>query len=523
MTLAPARSTPAPAVLSAEGLFQAAGGTTLLHGLSFSLRRGELVAVLGPSGAGKSLLIELLAGVSRPSAGALRLFGSANAAGVRERVGYVPQGDVVHLSLTLREALVSTARLRAPALAASGALLELCLAEVVTRLGLAHRLETRIGRMSGGERRRVALALELLTGPELLILDEVTSGLDAAAERQVMSTLRALADEGLTIVCTTHTLETAELFDRALVLAGGRLVADGAPAALRERFGLSRLADLYQRLAERAPREWASEHRSAPPPAEDARPLPRVDLPGWRGLYQLPTLILRQLKVTAREGLGLAVLLAQAPVIAALIALAYDVGSPLGRAEVGFKLAISAIWLGCISTCQELVKDRAIYRRERLAGLSSLAYLAAKAGVALLLCLLQAVLLTATLYALDPLAEPPAAVAGGLACAAAAGGALGLAISAAVGTRTAAVGVTPLVLVPQILFVGTLLPLSGWAAEVGRLMPSHWANESIRALLLDGAAWPAASCGVLLAFCLAFLALSGGLTAARDHLTRSAR
>lgn len=438
-------------------------------------------------------------------------------------MGYVPQGDVVHLSLTLREALLATARLRAPALAASATLLESRLAEVVTRLGLSHRLETRIGRMSGGERRRVALALELLTEPDLLILDEVTSGLDAAAERQVMATLRSLADEGLTIVCTTHTLETAELFDRALVLAGGHLVADASPSELRERFGLERLADLYARLAEREPRAWAAERRLRPAAGEDAAPRPRVELPGWRGFYQLPTLVLRQLRLTAREGLGLVVLLAQAPVIAALIALAYDVSSPLGRAEVGFKLAISAIWLGCISTCQELVKDRAIYRRERLAGLSSLAYLASKAGVALLLCLLQAVLLVATLYALDPLAEPPAAVAGVLACAAAAGGALGLAISAAVGTRTAAVGVTPLVLVPQILFVGTLLPLSGWAAEVGRLMPSHWANESIRALLLDGAAWPAASCGVLLAFCLAFLALSGGLTAARDQLTRSAR
>ncbi|MGE0711563.1 MAG: ABC transporter ATP-binding protein/permease [Planctomycetota bacterium] len=510
--------------VQAAGLCQRAGGTPLLHGISFTLRAGELVAILGPSGAGKSLLIELLAGAARPAGGSLRLFGRDDQA-VRARVGYVPQGEVVHEALTVREALVSTLRLRAPALAASATLLEARLARVADRLGLAHRLGTRIQRMSGGERRRVSLALELVTDPDLLILDEVTSGLDAAAERRVMETLRQLADEGLTIVCTTHTLETAHLFDRALVLQGGRLVFDGAPAAAVRRFGLERLPDLYARLAERPAEAWEAERRpeaaaAAGFAAEPAAALrARVELPGPRGLYQLPTLVARQLKVTARDGLGLLLILVQAPIIAALVAFAYDAGTPRGRAETGFKLAISAIWLGCISTCQDLVKERAIYRRERLAGLSPHAYLVAKLGVGLLLVSAQALLLVGALYALQPLSEPPLVVGGLLCCAAAAGGALGLLISSAVSTRTAAVGLTPLVLVPQILFVGTLEPLRGLAAQVGRLMPSHWANEGVRAVLLDGAGFPLGEAALLGCFALVFSLVAWGLLQARDTLS----
>jgi ABC-type multidrug transport system ATPase subunit/ABC-type multidrug transport system permease subunit len=481
------------------------GDTPLLRDVSFAIPQGELVAILGPSGAGKSLLIELLCGAASPDAGHME----ALARPPRElggRLGYVPQGEIVHEALTVREALVATARLRAPELGAAPLLLETRIAQVVTRLGLAHRLEVRIGRLSGGERRRVSLAIELLTEPDLLILDEVTSGLDAASERQAMEILAGLANSGTTVVCTTHTLASADLFDRVLVLHGGRLVFDGQPDSAREHFAVERLDDLYGALAEETPETWV-ERRPAPAPVNPnaTKLTERVALPGPPGLHQLATLVARQLKVTLRDGKSLAVLLGQALVIALLIAFAYDVGSTAGRVEVGFKLVLSALWLGCISTCQELVKERAIYARERLAGLSPHAYLGAKTLVMALLVLVQAAAFTAVIYACEPLSEPVTRVGGVLCLAALCGGGLGLLISASVGTRTAAVGLTPLVLVPQILFVGTLEPLQGFAASLGKAMPSHWANEAIRGVLLDGAPFPALDASVLTAFTATFL------------------
>jgi ABC-type multidrug transport system ATPase subunit/ABC-type multidrug transport system permease subunit len=491
-------------VVRAAGVVQEIGGRRLLHDVSFTLGRGELVGVLGPSGAGKSLLTSLLVGAARPARGLLSLFGRAPAE-LPGRVGFVPQGDVVHATLTVREALVTTARLRAPHLLASPLLLEQRIAEVVARLGLGHRLGVRIGQLSGGERRRAALAVELLTDPDVLVCDEVTSGLDVAAERGVMERLAELARAGTTVVCVTHTLASIEACDRLLVLCGGRLVFDGSPAAARARFDVPDLADLYGRLGERTPEAWAEAWPGLPAGGADAEPPHRPGLPGPAGLHQLGPLIARQLRVTLREGRSLLLLLLQAPLIAFLIAFAYDVTTPVGKVEVGFKLVLSALWLGCISSCQELVKERAIYRRERLAGLSPHAYLTSKAVGVALLALVQAAALTAVVYALEPLAEPPTRVLAVLAGAALAGSGLGLLLSAAVGTRTAAVGVTPLVLVPQILFVGTLEPLEGVAAQLGRLMPSHWGNEAMRAVLLDGAPLPAGDLAVLGVFTTVFL------------------
>ena len=249
----------------------------------------------------------------------------------------------------------------------------------------------------------------------------------------------------------------------------------------------------------------------------------RVRLPGPPGAHLLATLVTRQLRVTLRDGRSLLLLLAQALVIALLIAFAYDVGSVAGRVEVGFKLVLSAIWLGCISSCQDLVKERTIYCRERLAGLSPHGYFASKVLVMLLLVSVQAAILTAAIYACETLSEPFTRVGAVLAVAGVCGGALGLLISSAVSTRTAAVGLTPLLLVPQILFVGTLEPLTGVAAALGKAMPSYWANEAIKSVLLDGAAFPVADGAVLGALACVFLAGGWGLLVVRDGVKGSAR
>jgi len=526
-TGADAASARDPAVLAVD-LSLVAGDAPLLGRVSFAVRRGELVAVLGASGAGKSLLLEVLAGLTRPSAGAALVLG--HAAGdprVGPRVGYVPQADLLGEALTVREALVSTLRLRAPALAGAPDELEVRLARVLSRLGLAARAEVRIGRLSGGERRRASLAVELVADPEVLILDEVTSGLDARAERRVVSLLRGLAAAGAAVVCTTHTLESVDAFDRAVVLHGGRVAFVGTPAEVRRRFGLARIQDLYRRLAERRPGAWAESPDGgemaipvAPRPAETVGERRR----GAGALAQLPALLGRQLRVTAREGFALAVLLGQAPLIGFLVALAYDGAHAAGRAEIGFKLALSAIWLGCVSGCQELVKERALYRRERLAGLSRAAYLASKVALVAGLAFGQAALLAALVLRLEPLGCDPRHLVAALFAAAFAAGILGLLISAAVATRTAAVGLTPVALVPQVLFVGSLAPAPGIAARIGRAMPSYWANEAVAHTVLDGRAGPPlVEMAVLGGYALLFLLAMTAVLAAREAASGGGR
>lgn len=516
-----------PVAVEAHQVGRLAGGRAILERVSFTLVAGELVAVLGPSGAGKSTLIEVLCGITRPDRGQL-LVGGLEPAGLQGQVGYVPQHDVAPLQLTLREALEDAAALRAPALLASPVELEARLCALAARLGLSARLDERLGRLSGGERRRASLALELVGDPRLLVVDEVTSGLDAAAERRVIEALRAVADAGTTVVAITHTLATLPLFDRVLLLHGGRLVWDGPlPEALRH-FQVAAPEALYARLQARAPEAWAAAlgtrvdprvALAAPPPASA---LP-AGLPGPSGLHQLLPRLRRQLRLTRREGWSLLLLLGQAPLIAALIAFAYDGAAAAGRAELGFKLALAAIWLGCVGSCQELVKERDLYRHERLAGLSRPAYLLAKLTGVALLAAVQGGALGLVVLLLEPgLSAAPLDLLPGLVAAALSGAALGLLVSALVSTRTAAVGLTPLLLVPQILFVGTLAPLSGVAAGLSRLMPSHWAELAVRAAL--GGRGPApGEVLVLLGFAAVWALVAAGAVAARDALGRGGR
>jgi ABC-type multidrug transport system ATPase subunit len=255
---------PAPPAILAVDVRQSIAEASLLRGVSFVAHGGELVAILGPSGAGKSVLLELLSGASRPTAGSVAVLGQTPGdPGLRGRVGYVPQTDAANDLLTVREALLATVALRAPLLSAREVALETEIARTLTRLGLAARADTRIRKLSGGERRRARLAIELCTDPDVLILDEVTSGLDVGAERRVVSLLAGIAAAGKCVICTTHTLECAGAFDRILVLHGGRIVFDGAPEAALQRFGLTRIQELYDRLAERPPHEWASDGTAA--------------------------------------------------------------------------------------------------------------------------------------------------------------------------------------------------------------------------------------------------------------------
>ncbi|WP_275559307.1 ABC transporter ATP-binding protein [Streptomyces sp. 5-6(2022)] len=215
-----------------RGLRKRYGAVTALDGVDLGIRQGEVFGVLGPNGAGKSTTVEILQGHRSRDAGEVTVLGRDPASGGREwrsRVGIVWQDESAPAELTVRETVRHFARYyprpRDPE-------------EIIGLVGLEDKAGSRIKALSGGQRRRLDVALGVIGGPELLLLDEPTTGFDPAARRRFWELIRRLADEGTTIVLTTHYLDEAEaLSDRLAVIAAGRVVAGGTPAELRERHG----------------------------------------------------------------------------------------------------------------------------------------------------------------------------------------------------------------------------------------------------------------------------------------------
>ena len=189
------------------------GGTVLLDDVSFSLEPRSMLAVIGPSGSGKSTLMNALTGFRFATDGDVRYDDQslyANYDALRRRIGFVPQDDVVHTELTAPQALTYAARLRFAA-NIDAEERERQVQQVIAELGLGERADVPVGRLSGGQRKRVSVALELLTEPSLLFLDEPTSGLDPNYERSVMEILRELADGGRTVIVITHSTQSLRL------------------------------------------------------------------------------------------------------------------------------------------------------------------------------------------------------------------------------------------------------------------------------------------------------------------------
>ncbi|MFC8276195.1 ABC transporter ATP-binding protein [Streptomyces sp. NPDC057271] len=201
------------------------GGFAAVDGISFAVPQGEIFALLGTNGAGKTSTVELLEGLAAPSGGTVHVLGHdpyRERAAVRPRIGVMLQEGGFPSDLTVSE----TVRMWAGCTTGARPLLE-----ALEMVGLAARGDVRIKQLSGGERRRLDLALALLGRPEVLFLDEPTTGLDAEGRRDTWELVRALRDGGTTVVLTTHYLEEAEtLADRLAIMRQGRIVLSGTPA-----------------------------------------------------------------------------------------------------------------------------------------------------------------------------------------------------------------------------------------------------------------------------------------------------
>ncbi|MEU8528008.1 MULTISPECIES: ABC transporter ATP-binding protein [Streptomyces] len=273
-----------------RGLRKRYGEIAAVDGLDLDIRYGEVFGVLGPNGAGKSTTVGILQGHRSRDAGEVSVLGADPATGDRlwrSRIGVVWQDESPPAELTVRETVTQFARYyprpRDPA-------------EVIALVGLEKKASSRVRTLSGGQRRRLDVALGVIGGPELVLLDEPTTGFDPAARRQFWELVRRLAAEGTTIVLTTHYLEEAEaLSDRLAVVAGGRVVAEDTPAGLRARYGEG--ATVAWREADGSPRS----EETATPTRTVAELLHRFDgeIPGLT--VSRPTLEDVYLRLTGQE------------------------------------------------------------------------------------------------------------------------------------------------------------------------------------------------------------------------------
>lgn len=483
----------------------------LLDDISLVIEPGEFVVIFGGSGSGKSTLLDTLNGRRRATGGRVLYNGVdfySSFDMYRSTIGYVPQQDIVHRRIKMRRALEYAARLRLPADTTEheiAAYLDEVLASVRLQEQAGLLIDTPAP-LSGGQLKRVSLAAELIAKPGVLFLDEVTSGLDAGTDRQMMQTFAELADGGKTVICVTHTLENIAACQLVTLLHRGRLAYFGPPAEAQDYFKLQRLSDIYEVLDTQPPQHWAEqfqasaqrkryiEERLSPaalaPATASAAPVainttpPRSNF--WR---QTRILTRRYVDLLLGDQRNLAILLLQAPLIGMVVGAVFDTsGPPAGQAiaqgQVAFMLVLSAVWFGCLNSAREIVKELPVYLRERSVNLGLVPYIASKLLPLATLCIVQCLLLLGVVSATLTLPGDFLPRLLLLTASAFAAAAMGLAISAFVDTNDKAVAMVPILLIPQVILSNAVTKLAGinlWIAKL--LVISFWGYDGLKATL----------------------------------------
>jgi len=488
------------------------GDKYLLQDISFTIEPGEFVGVFGTSGSGKSTLLDALNG-RRPATDGQILYNGTNLYEAfdlfRTAIGYVPQQDIVHRNIVMQRALKYTAKLRLPP-DTSDSEMDSNATQILGKVGLAEKANLLVNTpapLSGGQLKRVSLAVELVANPNVLFLDEVTSGLDAGTDKKMMELFRSLADDKKTVICITHTLENIETCHLVVLLHQGRLVFYGPPQAVCGYFGIQRLSDIYETLESKPASFWADKYRASnfhqlyvekrKSPAKrdrDDKAALRQALPSSKktfGLRQTSTLMKRYFELLMSDKRNMLFLILQAPIIASVVGLVFQLDENLAaramtESQIVFILSLSVIWFGCINSVRELVKELPIYLRERSVNLGIAPYIMSKIIPLTLICFVQCLLLLGVLEIFlsipgDLVSRFLVLFATGVAATI-----MGLSVSAFVSSNDKAMTMIPMLLVPQIILAGAVVKLEGAALWIAKsTMISYWAFEAMKSTLSD--------------------------------------
>jgi len=454
----------------------------LLDDISLVVKPKELIGLLGPSGAGKTTLMNVLNGFVKPSQGQVLYDGVelySNLEALKSTIGYVPQEDIMHRQLSARRCLYYAAKLRLPEDVSDEEIVRR-IEEMLDRLKIEpQRWENPVFTLSGGQRKRVSLGIELLSKPRVLFLDEPTAGLDPRTETLMMMLFRQLANQGATIVITTHLLASFGVLDKVVVLLQGRMVYYGPPTKLLRSFQAQAPPDVYDELTDNNTLPYALELQRrfltsdlyqeliAEPqkamPAEagpsPATPAPAAHTQGF-SLRQFKVLLERSWELKFADRAQTLLLFGQAPAVALLVGLM--AASPI-QVQTLFMAVFAALWFGCSNAVREIVDEQSVYRRERQTGLKIPSYVLSKLAVLSFMALAQCVSVVIILLAVHralALNIPEAVGAIGILFLVAVNGTLiGLLISSLVSSPEKALTVFPLVLIPELLLCGLLLPV----------------------------------------------------------------
>jgi ABC transport system ATP-binding/permease protein len=479
------------------------GTKTLLDNISISARPGTLTAVIGPSGAGKSTFARLVAGYTHPTTGTVSFEGHnihAEYASLRSRIGMVPQDDVVHGQLTVNQALMYAAELRLPPDTTKADRAQV-VAQVLEELEMTRHADTRVDKLSGGQRKRASVAMELLTGPSLLILDEPTSGLDPALDRQVMTMLRDLADAGRVVLVVTHSLTYLDVCDQVLLLApGGKTAFCGPPSGIGPAMGTTNWADIFSTVAgdpDGASRRFLEKHGPPPPPPPADKPADLGSPTRTSLRRQFSTISRRQVRLIFSDR-GYFIFLAVLPFIMGVLSLSVpgDVGfgapDPRGLApnepgQILVLLNVGAIFMGTALTIRALIGERAIYQREQAVGLSTTAYLLAKICVFTVFAVTQAGIVTAinvggkgwgkgSVTKGAVLGSPTVELFIDVAVACVAAAMVGLALSALAKSNEQIMPLLVVAIMSQLVFQGGMIPVTGRIVldQMSWVTPARW-------------------------------------------------
>lgn len=395
------------------------GDKQLLSEINFHLGPRTLTAIVGPSGAGKSTMLNIITGRTTPSQGEI-VIGGRNLhkeyGDLSQRIGLVPQADILHTRLTVKQALRYGAALRFPSETSSAEREERVL-EVMEKLELTPRADLRIDKLSGGQRKRASIGLELLTKPSILVLDEPTSGLDPGLDAHVMETLRKLADDGQTVVLVTHSVDNLNFCDNVILLAsGGRIAYAGPSSTVFTALGKSSWAEVFRLLSSPEALLLSSKKRSGVVSPTTQIAQEKIKKQSW--IKQLTTLSARYLRVIASDKYYLG-LLAAIPVLVGAIcyATAGELGlgpglpnksgivvNPIARSTLMI-LILGTVFIGLSTAIQEIIKENPIRLREKSVGIRSGTYLMSKVLVLGVITTLQTIIFAAIVLFNRPLPE----------------------------------------------------------------------------------------------------------------------
>ena len=467
----------------------------ILDQVSCHIGSNDFVAIIGGSGAGKTTLMNAISGFDKKFAGNIKYNGVELKPHFNEWksiIGYVPQEDIIFENLTLRRMLSYTADLKMPS-DTSKAEKNKRIDQVLGMVELIQHQNTLIRKLSGGQKKRASIAVELLADPSVFFLDEPTSGLDPGTEQKLMITLSRLSKtQGKTIVMVTHTTQSLELCDKVIFMGqGGRLCFCGTTEEAKRFFNTQNLVDIYNMITEE-PVAWAQKYRQASQNEEYIQEKGGDEIRKKKKsvqIRQLPILTLRYMELLKNDLPRLAILFLQPILIALLLSVVaidkvFDIYED--TKSILFSLSCAGIWIGLFNSIQEICKERVILKREYMGDLKLHWYVLSKFAVQTILGLVQALLITGiftlTVGAADkgilfsgPFVETFITVWLTIEAAMA----LGFVISSLAKSGDKAMTLAPFVLIIQLLFSGILFELKGAGEKISYVTISKWSVESL--------------------------------------------